>query len=76
MRSTFSSIVAMLLLLTGYAFGTCYTGGPKFSDVGTDDEVNNALDGLCKKLDGDCPLNKEVSRTIVGSGMLKFDHGT
>lgn len=68
MRSSFSSLVALMLLLVGYAFGTCYTGGPKFSDVGSDDEVNNALDELCKKIDGDCPLNKEVSRTVVGKG--------
>lgn len=68
MRSTFSSIVALMLLLVGYAFGTCYTGGPKFSDVGNEDEVNNAFDELCKQIVGDCPLNKEVSRTIMGKG--------
>ncbi|KAJ0120565.1 hypothetical protein J7T55_015294 [Diaporthe amygdali] len=60
-----STIAAlMLLLLSGVSLAdsTCYGAGEKWSGIGTDDEVSNAFDSLCRYLVGRLKTGKEASQ--------------
>lgn len=62
MQFNLSSVVALLLfLLTGNVFASaCYKSGKKFSEIGSNVEVNLALNDLCQKLAGSYPLHTQV----------------
>lgn len=66
MKFQLSTIVAFLLLfLTDHslAYNRCYGGGMKWSDLGTEAEVDGALAGLCDMFEGDKPIFYTVRQT-------------
>lgn len=68
MKFQLSKIVALLLLfLTGHslAYNACYTGGMKWSDLGTESEVDGALSGLCNMFEGAKAIHSTVCQTIM-----------
>lgn len=68
MQFKLSPIVALLLFLfTGNALADygCYSGGKTWSDIGNDDEVNQALDTLCQKLSGSYMFYVEVRDALI-----------
>lgn len=68
MQFKLSPVVALLLLLlTGNTLANwgCYVGGNTWSEMGTDAEVNSALDVLCQKLTGDYVYYVEVRKAPI-----------
>ncbi|KAK7747418.1 hypothetical protein SLS53_001673 [Cytospora paraplurivora] len=41
------AIIIAAMLFIGTALGDCYKGGMKWSDIGTTDDINKALEDIC-----------------------------
>lgn len=68
MKFQLSTIVAFLLLfLTGHslAYNRCYSGGMKWSDLGTEAELSEALIGLCDMFAGTQQISQKVRQAIT-----------
>ncbi|ROW07500.1 hypothetical protein VPNG_07095 [Cytospora leucostoma] len=68
----------------GTALGHCYKGGMKWSDIGTTDDINKALDGICdilwdKYYVGETARDSEAKTQLETSQMWRClhvnDHG-